>query len=173
MNLQNIKAVAFTKEDLSNVDFKAINEKGLRRIGKGLCYRWWNSCFSFNSKDGRKLAAVINSYDESFILHSEKYGDFNSSFLGKILADLMQDNDELYIINRELQKMGDEWCCELNDGGYEIVNDRFNDIIFNELNCKTDQIAEKVLKMAIDGKKNSLPSPTMLKKKIKPNMTIR
>lgn len=149
MNEQDVKTYIFTNKDLDNIDFSWLKNEGFKRISYDWLDEWWNSGFIFRLKDGKKLVAKIDCYNKEFTLESKKYGEFKISFLGKILADLMQDNDELYIINRELLKVNDEWSSELY---CDIVNARFAELIFNKFNRQTDEIAKKIFKMIVDDK---------------------
>lgn len=145
----------FTKEDLEKVDFDKMNEEGLRFSLYDDNNDWWNNGFSFCLKNGKKLYVSINPRkDEGFLLKSNKYGEFKVLFLGKILADLTQDNnDELYIINRELTEVGGKrsWEADVDDNYF--VNERFCEIIIDKLYYNWSDIGIKVLEMAIEGKK--------------------
>lgn len=147
---ENVNTYVFTNKDLDNVDFDYLSENGLRAIRRtSLASAWYNKGFNFRLKDGKKLTAQI-SYDENFVLKSKKYGEFNVTFLGKILSDFMQDNDELYIINRELSEIDDEWGMEI---GLDVVSERFNELIFGKYDASVKEVARKVLEMAINGEK--------------------
>lgn len=150
MNTQDVKTYVFTNKDLENVDFDYLNDRGLKAINRtSLASSWYNKGFIFQLKDGRKLAAKI-SYDDSFVLKSEKYGEFNVTFLGKILADFMKDNDELYIINRELSIIDDGWGMEI---GVDVVSERFDELLFCKYDASIEQVSRKVFEMAISGEK--------------------
>lgn len=150
MNEQEVKTYVFTNKDLKNVDFDRLGDEGLKaRRRTSIGSRWYNAGFNFWLKDGRKLTAQI-SYDKSFVLKSKKYGEFKVTFLGKILSDFMQDNDELYIINRELQEIDDEWGMEI---GLDVVSDRFDDLLFCEYDADVKEVARKFFEMATNGEK--------------------
>lgn len=150
----------FTKEDLVKVDFDKMNEKGLhfKSYDSYNNYNndddsWWNEGFSLWLKDGKNIYIGINPRkDEGFILKSNKYGEFKVSFLGKILADFMNDNNEIYIINRELKKVGEKhgWEADVDDGYF--ANERFCYIILHNLYYDWSDIIKKVLEMAIERK---------------------
>lgn len=149
----------FTKEDLEKVDFDKMNEKGLHFKSYNIYNNyddddsWWNEGFGLWLKDGEILYIGINPRkDEGFTLKSSKYGEFKVSFLGKILADFMGDNNEVYIINRELKKVGEKhgWEADVDDNYF--TNERFCDIIINNLYYDWGDIVKKVLEMAIEGK---------------------
>lgn len=145
MNEQDVKTYVFADKDLKNVDFDYLNDRGL--ISR---LTWWyNKGFNFQLKDGKKLTAKI-SYDDNFVLKSEKYGEFKATFLGKILADFMKDNDELYIINRELNIINNDWGIEI---GMDVVSERFNELLFCKYEANVKEVAKKVLEMAINGEK--------------------
>lgn len=150
MSEQEVKTYVFTNKDLKNVDFDRLSNEGLKaRRRTSIGSRWYNAGFNFYLKDGRKLTAQI-SYDESFVLKSKKYGEFKVTFLGKILSDYMKDNDELYIINRELQEIDDAWGMEI---GLDVVADRFDDLLFCKYNADVKEVARKVFAMTTNGKK--------------------
>lgn len=145
MNEQDVKTYVFADKDLKNVDFDYLNDRGL--ISR---LTWWyNKGFNFQLKDGKKLTAKI-SYDDSFVLKSEKYGEFKVTFLGKILADFMKDNDELYIINRELSIIDDGWGMEI---GVDVVSERFDELLFCKYDASIEEVARKVFEMAVNGEK--------------------
>lgn len=147
---ENVKTYAFTSKDLENVDFDYLSDNGLRaRRRTSIGSDWYNAGFNFNLKDGRKLATQI-SYDDNFVLKSEKYGEFKVDYLGKILADYMKDNDELYIINRELKGIDDAYGMEI---GLDVVSERFNELLFWEYDASVKEVARKVLEMAANGEK--------------------
>lgn len=141
-----VETYVFTNKDLENVDFDYLNNNDFKAI-KGS--RWYYAGFYFRLKDGRKLAAKIN-YDDNFVLKSKKYGEFNINLLGKILADFIKDNDELYIINRELNKIDYEWGVET---GVNFVNYRFDELLWCEYHASVAEVARKVLEMAANGEK--------------------
>lgn len=148
MNRHEVKPYVFTTKDLENVDFDYLNNNDLKVTSIG--GKWYNVGFYFRLKDGRKLAAQI-SHDDNFVLKSKKYGEFNVNLLGKILADFMKDNDELYIVNRELNKIDYEWGIET---GVDFVNYRFDELLWCEYKASVKEVARKVLEMAANGEKS-------------------
>jgi hypothetical protein len=153
MNNKNVKTNIFTEEDLENLDIERINKKGLKNLGSSEINQWWNDGFEFWLKDGQRRFVGINQRkDEGYVLKSSEYGEFKVSFLGKMLADLMDDNNEIYIINRELKKVGEKHGWEANVDDDYFINERFCNIIINNLYYDWGDIVKKVLEMAIEGK---------------------
>lgn len=150
MSEQEVKTYVFTNKDLENIDFDRLGNEGLKaRRRTSIGSRWYNAGFNFWLKDGRKLTAKI-SYNNNFVLKSKKYGEFNVTFLGKILADFMKDNDELYIINRELSEIDDEWGMEIS---LNVVTDRFDDLLFCKYDASVEEVTRKFFEMAVNGEK--------------------
>lgn len=142
----------FTEKDLENLDIERINKEGLKNLYSKGKSQWWNIGFRFWLKgDQRRFVGINWRKDEGYILKSDEYGEFKVSFLGKILADLINDNDELYIINRELVEVADKWQMEFGVRKGYITDERFAELIRNR--CEWGEICRKFLQMAINGEK--------------------
>lgn len=142
----------FTEKDLENLDIERINKEGLKNLYSKGKNQWWNIGFRFWLKGNQRRFVGINyRKDEGYILKSDEYGEFKVSFLGKILADLMNDNDELYVINRELVEVADEWYVEFGVRKGYIADERFAELIRDRY--EWGEICKKFLQMAINGEK--------------------
>lgn len=150
--MSNKAANIFTEKDLENLDIERINKEGLKNLYSKGKNQWWNIGFRFWLKgDQRRFVGINYRKDEGYILKSDEYGEFKVSFLGRILSDLMNDNDELYIINYELTEVADKWCVEFGVRKGYIVDERFAELIRDR--CEWDEICKIFLQMAINGEK--------------------
>lgn len=161
----------FTEKDLENIDFDKIENFNIDLSNEDII----SNGFTFSLKDGRIFDCKVTNKNK-FNLHSEKYGDFKVNLVQKLAADIVNDNDEFFIIMKTIKDVANF----IDDYAYGSVESSDFDTIMNyecaeilERHSTCDELIMKYIEMGLD-KTNKFVTiePVLTEEKIDFDRTI-
>lgn len=163
--------VDFAKKDLENIDFDKIENFNVALANEDIIKKG----FTFSLKDGRVFDCKVNNKNK-FNLHSEKHGDFKVNLAQKLAADIVNDNDEFFIIMKTIKDVANF----IDDYAYGSVESSDFDTVMNyecaeilERRFTSDELIMKYVEMGLD-KTNKFVTiePVLTEEKIDFDRTI-